>query len=502
MARRLIAAAALSAIATVSPAHAQNKAAKAAKTAQTATAATPAAGTPAGASTELAQVKALLEQLSARVHTLEKRNNELEKALDTERLSEKEPELATRLKAVEARTQQMDAPVKRMQALEGIEVHGSVAAVVQGAGQRATASGRSEQRANYRGDIDVTLPAGEWGNITGKAFAHVRFGQGTGVGLRPTYTSTTNSIGFEVGGVNDPDSSFAVLAQGWYQLDIPLPRERGNEAISQRAVVTVGKIDMFGFFDGNTIADDESSRFQNNAFVHNPLLDSGGGIGADAYGFAPGAIVQYIDERDKGSTWTYSLGVFGSGAGANFSGSQDQPLVIGQIETTQRLNYLPGTYRLYAWTNGRTSRYDGTQQRHTGIGLSLDQQVTDDITLFARWGRLSKGDARFNTALTLGGEFNGNAWGRAGDGVGVAWGRLKTSGAFAAHSATVDADGDGVADWGYNASGSETLAELYYRWDIGNGLQFTPSLQSIRRPGGDGSVSTINVLGLRALWSF
>lgn len=486
MACRLIAAAALAAITATSPAQAQNK-----------TAASAASGV-----SELAQVKALLEQLSARVQTLEKRNNELEKALDTERLSEQEPELITRLKAVETRTQQMDGPVKRMEALEGIEVHGALTAVTQRTGAGATASGESEQRINYRGDIDVTLPAGKWGDITGKAFFHMRLGQGSGVGLRPTYTSTTNTVGFEVGGVNDPDSSFAVLAQGWYQLDIPLPRNRSHSSSNERARVTVGKMDVFAFFDGNTIADNETSRFQNNAFVHNPLLDSGGGIGADAYGFAPGAIVQYIDERDKSATWTYSLGVFGSGAGANFSGSSGQPLVIAQIETAQRLNYLPGTYRLYAWTNGRTHSYSGTQQRQTGVGLSLDQQVTEELTLFARWGHLTRGDARFSTALTVGGELGGNLWGRSSHALGAAWGRLKTSGAFAAHSSTVDVNGDGVPDWGYSASGAETLAELYYRWDVGNGLQLTPNVQSIRRPGGNGSSSAINVVGLRAMWSF
>ena len=238
---------------------------------------------------DLAQMQALMEQLAARVEVLEKRNAELENALTTERLSEREPEIATRLKALEARTQAMDAPVKRMEALDGIKVEGSITGVAQSADAGATASGQRETRANYRGDVEVTLPGGEWGDITGTAFAHVRFGQGSGVGLRHTYTSTPNSVGFEVGGVVDPDSSFAVLAQGWYQLDIPLPRGRSTQAATQRARVTVGKIDMFGFFDGNAIADDETTRFQNNAFVHNPLLDSGGGIGADAYVFAPGA---------------------------------------------------------------------------------------------------------------------------------------------------------------------------------------------------------------------
>lgn len=451
---------------------------------------------------DLARMQALMEQLAARVEVLEKRNAELENALTTERLSEREPEIVTRLKALEARTQAMDAPIKRMEALDGIQVEGSVTGVVQSVGSGASASGVRETRANYRGDIEVTLPAGEWGDTSGKAFAHVRFGQGSGVGLRPTYTSTPNPVGFEVSGVNNPDSSFAVLAQGWYQLDIPLPRSRSTQAATQRARVTVGKIDMFGFFDGNAIADDETTRFQNNAFVHNPLLDSGGGIAADAYGFAPGAILQYIDESDKSAGWTYSLGVFGAGQGANFSGSMGKPLAIAQIETTRRIGFLPGTYRVYAWTNGQAGGYLGQAQRQQGMGLSIDQQVSDELTLFARWGRLTKGQPRFDTALTAGAELSGNVWGRGSDALGVAWGSLRTAKDFGRYSATVDADGDGHADWGYRASGAETLAELYYRWDLGNGLQLTPSFQWIRRPGGDGTASAVRVLGARAQWAF
>ena len=268
------------------------------------------------------------------------------------------------------------------------------------------------------------------------------------------------------------------------------------------ARVTVGKIDLFGFFDGNTIADDETTRFQNNAFVHNPLLDSGGGIGADAYGFAPGAILQYIDERDKSAAWTYSLGVFGAGQGANFSGSMGKPLAIAQIETTRRIGFLPGTYRLYAWTNGQAAGYLGQAQRQQGVGLSIDQQVSDELTVFARWGRLTKGQPRFDTALTADAELSGNVWAGGGDAFGVAWGRLRTAKAFGAESAMVDADGDGQPDWGYGASGAETLAELYYRWSLGNGLQLTPSVQWIRRPGGDGAASAIRVLGVRAQWAF
>ena len=70
----------------------------------------------------------------------------------------------------------------------------------------------------------------------------------------------------------------------------------------------------------------------NNVFVHNPLLDSGGDIGADAYGFQPGAILKYENTRQKGGEWALSLGAFSSDVGANFSGSNRSTFVIGQAE--------------------------------------------------------------------------------------------------------------------------------------------------------------------------
>jgi len=439
-----------------------------------------------------------LKQLAERVDALEKRNAELEKALQTDHLSDKEPELATRLKATESDVQAIKPQARRIEALEGISVGASVTAAVQHAGARATASGSGETRSNYRGDVTLTLPGGSLGAAEGKFFTHLRFGQGTGIGLRPTYTSTPNSFAFETAA--GPDDSFAILAQAWYQLTVPLPLDGVKAQSKQRLEINVGKIDPFVFFDGNAAADDESVRFMNNAFVHNPLLDSGGNTGADAYGFQPGARVAYIDDA---AGWRASLGVFGSGTGANFSGSASRPFVIGQLETTVKpMLGRPGTYRLYAWTNGRTVDFDGTEARHSGWGLSFDQRAADDVMLFGRYGDQRKGRVRFDRALTLGAEITGNPWRRGADALGIAVGALHTSSAFGAGSATVDADGDGTPDFGYAASGSERIAELYYRFKINSALELTPDLQWIQRPGGERGAPSIKVVGLRAKFGF
>jgi hypothetical protein len=442
------------------------------------------------AADDTATLRAELKRLAERIDALEKHNKELEQSLATDRISEQEPEVATRLKAVEFQTLSMQKQTKQIEALEGVSVGASLVGVAQKVSRGGTASGDPESRANYRGDVSVTLPVGTMGNSDGKLFAHVRFGQGAGVALRPTYTGTANTTAFETNA--GPDDSFAILAQAWYQLSIPLGG--GSKATAREHLhFTVGKIDPFVFFDQNGAADDESAKFLNNVFVHNPLLDSGGDTGADAYGFAPGAIVKYENNVEKGAEWAMSLGAFGSGPGANFSGNLSDPFVIAQIETAARINFLPGSYRLYAWTNGRAEGYDGLMHRHSGVGASIDQKVMDDVTLFGRYGHHTTGKVTFDRALTLGAELQGTGWKRGADAIGIALGRLRTSSAYR---------DDSLATVGYEAAGYEQQAEIYYRYKLNKAVELTPDLQWIRRPGGDASADAVKVVGLRATLGF
>ena len=413
-------------------------------------------------------VLAEVKRLADRVEALEKQNKELEQSLASDRLSEKEPELATRLKAVEFQALSMQKQARQIEKLEGISVGASLTAVGQRASRDGVAGFASRQsRANYRGDVSVTLPGGGIGDIEGKLFGHFRFGQGNGVGLRPTYTSTPNTTAFETNA--GPDDSFAILAQAWYQLKVPLARDGIKANSREHLHATFGKIDSFVFFDQNAAADDESTKFLNNAFVHNPLLDSGGDIRADAYGFAPGAILQYVNEYDKSRTWGLSLGAFGSGPGASFSGSLGKPYLIAQADTTWRIAHLPGNYRAYLWTNGRGLGYDGIERRHSGFGLSVDQKVADEVTLFGRYGHQGSGKVRFDRALAVGAEIAGNAWGRGADSLGIAAGILRTSSSYRRDSVALDLDGDGALD--PRASGSERIGELYYRFRVNSLLE-------------------------------
>jgi hypothetical protein len=440
----------------------------------------------------LAEALQRLQQIDKRLKQLEQKEAETEQALATERLSEREPELVTRVKAVEFQTLQMQKQARQIEALEGVAVDANLVGMLQHVGREGGDAGQAQTRANYRGDIALSLPGGEFGDSEGAIFTQLRFGQGQGIAQRPGFSASANSTAFQVSGVSDADSSFAVLAQAWYQLTVPLPLDGFKPHSKQQLQLNAGKMDPFVFFDQNAAADDETMRFANNVFVHNPLLDSGGDVGADAYGFTPGLRLAWRDAREASGTWGLSLGVFGSGPAANFSGSLGKPFVIAQAEIAAKWwQGLPGNYRLYAWDNGRAAALDGSEEEHAGWGTSVDQQVGDSLRLFGRYGQRVRGHGGFDSALTLGLDMNGDAWQRSADGVGFAFAWLPSS------SAWRDATAADEALIGSAANGAERVAELYYRWNLSSRLALTADLQWIGRPAADLATSGYWVAGLR-----
>jgi hypothetical protein len=445
-------------------------------------------------------------ELLRRIERLEKQNKELEKALDSERVSEQEPELVTRLKDVEFRTLSMQKQARTIEALEGVTAGLSFTTVAQRAGGSATTDGSSESQWNYRADVSVSLPGGEIGNAEGSLFAHFRMGQGDGLTRILSAFGGANATGFHVQGNREDDSATVLLAQAWYQLDAPLPLGGFKPQSREKLSFNFGKMDPFLFFDQNSVADDETTRFLNTAFVHNPLLDAGGDVGVDAFGFTPGLRFAYHNETAKPIAWDASFGIFGAGSGATFTNSFEKPFVIAQFETAQKFfGGLDGNYRLYFWRNGQATPYaneaDATTEVHAGWGLSVDQRIGDATTLFGRYGNQTKGKARFDRALTVGAEFGGSYWNRGADALGVAVGQLHTSDDFRNDAPTLDADADGTPDFGYAASGAERLIELYYRLRIHAQFEVSPDVQHIRRPAGN-AAKDMNLIGLRAQLTF
>ncbi len=450
-------------------------------------------------------VQETLRKMNERLQQLEQRNQALEKEVKTLRQTgtvAAAPRVLPdneRLVRLEQQNQVLQEQVRELAHAPqpepsvtepGIEISASLVSVYQHANRNGIASGETGHAGNYRGDVEISIPAGHWGEAQGKAFAHVRFGQGNGLTLRDTHVGVPNSTTFEKYGGTNSDDSFAILAQAYYQLTWPLKPTGFNDQPGDRIELTLGKMDFFGFFDQNAVAGDEASQFLNNAFVHNPLLDTGGDIGADNYGFAPGARLGYYNEGDGLLGWGVSLGIFAAGNGARFDGRDNGgPLSVVQFELSpKQINGEPrGNYRIYAWNNGSTEDLEGNRQRHRGWGISVDQRLGRDWNLFARYGHRTSGEGAFDQALTGGFEFSGASWGRRHDAIGVGLGLLKTS------QAQKLASGIG---------GNERLAEIYYRGKINEHLEISPHYQWISHPQGNSSVPDINVLGVRAALSF
>jgi hypothetical protein len=448
-----------------------------------------------------------LDTLKERVRRLEDDKASIEAALAQERISEQEPEFVTRIKAVEFQALSMQKQARTVEALEGVSASAALSLVAQSANGGSTIDRSGESQLNYRADVSVNLPGGEIGNAEGNLFAHFRMGQGDGLTrILPTF-SGVNATGFHVQGVREDDDASILLAQAWYQLDVPLPIGGFKSNSRQTLTVNVGKMDPFLFFDQNAIADDETTRFLGTAFVHNPLLDAGGDIGVDAFGFTPGLRIGYRNETQRPLSWGASLGVFGAGTGAVYVDTFDKPFAIAQLESTQRFfGGLEGNYRLYAWHNAQAVPYanesDASVETHAGWGISADQRVTESMTLFVRYGQELKGRVRFDRAATIGAQIDGSAWHRGADALGLAVGVLRTGADFRRDAPALDADGDGNADFGYQPTRSERVAEVYYRYRVNPQFELSPDIQFIQKPAADPDARDIVVFGLRAQFTF
>ncbi|MQY50803.1 carbohydrate porin [Rhodocyclus tenuis] len=496
---------------------------------------------PAHAAAQKDETLRLLEKMNARLEQLEKRNAELEQqvkaatqhaspvleqrvktleetqarvnqGLDNDNVSEYEPELTSRLKAVEMDALSVKKAARKIDALDGIKAGMSLTTVAQRPSGLPQGLKDGNSQLNYRTDVTVELPLDPIGDTEQKIFAHVRIGQGQGLNAPMSnlgaFASAPNAVAFRASGAS-PDDSVAILGQAWYQASIPLPFGGFKPRSREKLELTFGKMDLFGFFDQNVAAGDEGRQFLNSIFVHNPLLDAGAQIGVDANGFQPGFVASYLNEFNKPEPWRLSLGFFGSGkTGSNYQRSLTSPLIMAQAEKTLRFfDGLPGHYRAYFWQRSKAVDFDGvTTTKHAGWGLSIDQRVGDGVTLFSRYGQQTNGAVRFDRALTLGAEISGAYWSRGADAIGIAVGALHASNEFRASPREacleLDANNQCINSFTYNPSGAEKIAELYYRYRITKQFELTPNLQYLTQLGGNADASAVKILGLRAQLAF
>ncbi|MFN3466393.1 MAG: hypothetical protein ACK4WF_01665, partial [Candidatus Brocadiales bacterium] len=179
--------------------------------------------------------------------------------------------------------------------------------------------------------------------------------------------------------------------------------------LKDRLRLVGGKIDLTNYFDMNTVANDETTQFLTSAFVNNPVL------GSPVNG--PG-LVGYFDTK-RG----YSFGLGLQSADNSGTAITDKPYTIGEIDyyAPKFLLGQGGNYRLWGRYNGDT--------KSRAVGLSLDQQFTQRLTGFARYGaaeHTKEDEPKWAWSLGLG--LNSPFYSRRYDRTALAFSQIRTPG--------------------------------------------------------------------------
>ncbi|MGB9081982.1 MAG: carbohydrate porin [Desulfuromonadaceae bacterium] len=249
-----------------------------------------------------------------------------------------------------------------------------------------------------------------------------------------------------------------------------------HAASNDRLILTAGKIDLSNYFDSNTVANDENGQFLAGAFVHSGVL------GVPANG--PGVRI----EAKLAEPLTFELG-YGSGDTDSADSSDsadifDHGFGIAELGYKIKVGELAGNYRIYASIDGALPDAETKLVRKNayGFGISLDQQVNDKLTLFARYGQRDRDVYATRAAWSLGGQYVGLIPGRKDDVLGFAYGQIQAVAA--------------VAD------SQEKLAEAYYKFKVNDQIEVAPVVQYLINPAGIRSADNVVALALRTQISF
>lgn len=258
------------------------------------------------------------------------------------------------------------------------------------------------------------------------------------------------NVGSNLGINDDLDNQDIVLSTLFYS----------HSFADDTFILTLGKFNQSDFLDANEIANDETTQFLATALVNNltiPFPDDG--LGANLWVNLSDNVYVTAGFGDGNAVSTYQP--FNTFADGDFFYGAE----VGYINTAQ----LSGNYRLTLW-HAQTPTDDGS-----GIAISIDQHITSNLVAFARWGMGDEKITDFDQFLSLGIGIE-SPFGRESDlfAIGMAW-----------------------ADPSDPAVDQETIVEAFYRYQLNELMQITPSVQAIINPAASTESDTVYVVGLR-----
>lgn len=332
--------------------------------------------------------------------------------------------------------------------------------------------------------------------------------------------------------IGDP-SPVVAIARGYLQQVIPLRAgdstvhlDNGKNQVTadvpaSRIVISAGKFSISDFYDNNGYSHDPRTQFLNWALMSNGAWD----YPANTRGYTEGIVVELISPQ-----WAFRVSSVAVPVIANHS---EMEYVFGKAhsETAEFQHNLSigrqsGIVRLlFSYTASRAPSYqqglealkvgdttllnviDGSGKgtayggKKTGVGLGLEQGITDDIGFFARAGwndgkHATWAFTEIDQTVSAGFNFKGTRWKRTEDVAGLAG---VVNGISADHQAFLKAGGYGfiIGDGNLNY-GHESILEAYYDAKLFDHVWLSFDYEFVHNPGYNKDRSgPVHVFGVR-----
>ncbi len=288
----------------------------------------------------------------------------------------------------------------------------------------------------------------------------------------------------------------------------------------RRLVLTAGVFAATDIFDQNSYAHDPRINFLNWS-----LMDYGAWeLPADARGYTRGLVLEYYQDD-----WAFRLGRMllpvesnGLQLNGNFSQSYSDNLELERGHTlfgqTGRLRMLlfRSQAEMGSWNDAlQYGQLNGlipdvanvrTTQTKSGFGVSLEQSLSQDLGVFARFSK-NNGQAeaysfaQIDQSLSLGLSVKGNQWERPEDTVGLGFAFNSIS---SAHIDYLNAGGQGFfcGDGQLTEPGKERVFEAFYSMKVHTALWATLDYQRVSNPCYNTERGPVNVYSLRLHMEF
>lgn len=320
-------------------------------------------------------------------------------------------------------------------------------------------------RASFSMDLEIEREFSDYG----KGYLHFEAGKGGGVTDKLEVFGNVNADA-------TGDKNFDLI-EAWYEhrfKNIPL-------------TITFGKIDPTRYIDANEYANDETMQFLGDIFTNSPAVEFPDYAGGIRLAIEPAnSLCVELVTADADADW-----------GKIF----DNVFWAGQLNFKPNFLGRPGNYRLYGWFNNLNHiKWQDplkTKEKSHGFGLSLDQEITDALGAFARYGwqnpqNYAEGtDFSLGQTWSIGFQVKGSLWKRGDDILGIAFGQIIPSDDYRK-----------VKDL---KAKTESHLEAYYNFKVNDSFVLSLDIQIIWNPYGTDGIHgdrTILVGGIRAQVNF